>query len=54
MHLKENSIYVLPEKKLRSLSPNFLIHASVSDLCIPTIGPHILLQQNRQTDRRKR
>jgi hypothetical protein len=26
------------------------IHVSVSDLYIPRIGPHISLQQNRQTD----
>ncbi len=40
-HCRENPIYVLPEKKLRGLSPNFQIHVSVSDLCIPTIGPAI-------------
>ncbi len=33
--------YVIPEKKLRGLSPNFHIHVSVSDLYIPTIGPPI-------------
>ncbi len=38
MHCKENPIYVLQKKKLRSLSPNFYIHVSVSDLYIPTIG----------------
>ncbi len=37
--------------KLRGLVPNFLIHVSVSDLYIHRIGPLILLQQNRQTDR---
>jgi hypothetical protein len=32
---KENPIYVLPEKKLRGLSPNFHTHVSVSDFyCI--------------------
>ncbi len=36
--------------ELRGLSPNFHIHVSVSDLYIPKIGPHIFLQQNRQTD----
>ncbi len=51
MHCKENSIYVFPEKKLRGLSPNFYIHVYVSDLYIPTIGPPIFLEQNRQTDR---
>ncbi len=52
MHCKEILIYVFPEKKLRDLSPIFHIHVSVSDLFIPTIGPPIFLQQNRQTDRR--
>jgi hypothetical protein len=37
-------LYVLPEKKLLCLSPNFHIHVSVSDLCIPTISPHIFLK----------
>jgi hypothetical protein len=41
---KEYSIYVRPEEKLRGLSPSFHIHVSVSDLYIPTIGPHIFLQ----------
>jgi hypothetical protein len=50
MHCKENPIYVLPEKKLRSLSPHFKIHVSVSDLYIPTIDPPVSLQQNRQTN----
>jgi hypothetical protein len=36
--------------KLRGLVPKILIHVSVSDLCIPTIVPPILLQ-NRLTDR---
>jgi hypothetical protein len=47
-------MYVLTEKKLRSLSPNFYnfyIYIYVSNLCIPTIGIPIFLQQNRQTDR---
>ncbi len=26
---------------MRGLSPNFHIHVSMSDLCIPRIGPHI-------------
>jgi hypothetical protein len=50
-HCNENPIYVFPEKEMRSLSPNFHIHMSVSDLYIPRIGPHIFLKQNRQTDR---
>jgi hypothetical protein len=33
--------------KLRGLVPNFHIHVFMSDLYIPTIGPPILLQQNR-------
>ncbi len=47
LHCKENSINVLPEKKLRGLSPNFHIHVSVSDLYIPAIGPPFFFQQNR-------
>jgi hypothetical protein len=50
IHCNENPIYVFPEKKLRGLRPHFHIHVSVSDLNIPRIGPHIFLQQNRQTD----
>jgi hypothetical protein len=46
----ENPIYVLPEKELRGLIPNSYIHASVRDLYIPRIGPHIWLQQNGQPD----
>jgi hypothetical protein len=37
LHCKENPIYV----ELCGLSPNFHIHVSVSELCIPKIGPHI-------------
>jgi hypothetical protein len=51
LHCNGNPIYVFPEKELRGLSPIFHIHVSVSDLYIPRIGPHIFLQQNRQTDR---
>ncbi len=51
MHCNDNPIYVFPAKELRDLYPNFHIHVSVSDLLIPRIGPHIFLQQNRQTDR---
>jgi hypothetical protein len=50
MHCNENLIHVFLEKELRSLSPNLHIHESVRDLYIPRIGPHIFLQQNRQTD----
>jgi hypothetical protein len=35
---------------MRGLGPNFHIHVSVSDLYIPVIGPHILLQENMWTD----
>ncbi len=35
LHCKENPIYVFPEKELPVLSPNFLIHVTVSDLYIP-------------------
>jgi hypothetical protein len=50
MYCNENPIYVFPEKELRGLIRNFNIRVSVSDLYIPKIGPHIFLQQNRQTD----
>ncbi len=43
LHCNENSIYVFLFWKLRSLSPNFHLHVSVSDLYIPRIGPHIWL-----------
>jgi hypothetical protein len=47
-------ICVFPEKELRAASvQKFHIHVSVSNLYIPRIGPHIFLQQNRQTDRGK-
>ena len=49
-HCNENLIYVLLFWELCDLSPNFHINVSVSDLYIPRIGPHISLQQNRQTD----
>jgi hypothetical protein len=49
LHCKEIWIYVFPAKEVRGLSPNF--HVSVSELYIPTFGPPIFLQQNRQTDR---
>ncbi len=46
----ENLKQIFPEIKLRGLRPNSLIHVSVSDLYITTIGLHILLQENRWTD----
>jgi hypothetical protein len=36
---------IFPEKEYRGLSPNFHIHASVSDLYISTIGLPILLEE---------
>ncbi len=47
MHCNENTFYVFPEKKLRSLSPNIHIHVYVSDLYIPSFDLHIFLSQNR-------
>ncbi len=40
----------IPRMKLRVLVPYSYIHASVSDLYIPTIGLPIWLQQNRWID----
>ncbi len=51
VHCKENPIYVFLFWELRGLMQSqFHIHVSVSDLFTPRIGPHISLQQNRQTD----
>jgi hypothetical protein len=53
-HCNENLIiYVFPEMELRGLNPNFHIHACACELFlyIPRIGLHIVLQQNRQTNR---
>ncbi len=36
---------IFPEKEYQGVSPNFHIHASVSDLYIPTIGLPILLEE---------
>ncbi len=41
----EISKQIFPEKEYRGLSPNFHIHASVSDLFIPTTGLPILLEE---------
>jgi hypothetical protein len=41
----EISKQIFPEKDYRGLSPNLHIHASVSDLYIPTIGLPILLEE---------
>jgi hypothetical protein len=52
IHYNENPISVFLFWELRSVSPKFHINVSVSNLYIPFpgIGPHIFLQQNRQTD----
>jgi hypothetical protein len=44
---KKNEIskQIFPAKEYRGLSPNFHIHAFVSDLYIPTIGLSILLEE---------
>ncbi len=42
---------IFPEKEYRGLSPNFHIHASVSDLYIPTIGLPNLLEEILYEDR---
>jgi hypothetical protein len=49
-HNTDNSKQILPEKELRGHSPNSYIYVSVGDLYIPTIGLHIMLQENRWTD----
>ncbi len=36
-HCTENLKHIFPEMKLRGLFPNFYIHVSGSNLCIPTI-----------------
>jgi hypothetical protein len=47
IHCNEIPMHVFLFWELRGLSPNFHIHASVSDLYIPRIGPYIFLQKNR-------
>ncbi len=47
LHYNENPIHVFPEKELHGLSPNFHIHVSVSDVCIPGIGPHTVFSCSR-------
>jgi hypothetical protein len=49
-HNSENSKQIFPEKELRRNTPNFHIHASVSDLYIPTNDLPVLLQENMWTD----
>jgi hypothetical protein len=41
----ENLKQIFPEQKYQGLSPNFHIHVSVSELYIPTIGLHFLLEE---------
>jgi hypothetical protein len=41
------SASVKPEKELCGLSANFLIDVSVSDLYIPSIGPHTVFSYSR-------
>jgi hypothetical protein len=48
-HNTDNS-KIFPEKELPGLRLNFYIHVSVGDFYIPTIGLHILLQENMRTD----
>jgi hypothetical protein len=45
----ENPMYVFLFWELLGHTPKFYIHVSVSDLYIPGIGPHTLLQQNRKS-----
>jgi hypothetical protein len=42
-HCNENSTYVFQEKELRGLNP------VCEEFIYPRIGPHIFLQQDRQT-----
>ncbi len=51
LRCNENPLDVFPGKELCELSPNFHIKLSLRDLYIPSIGPHIFLQQKRQTNR---
>jgi hypothetical protein len=50
LHYKENPIYVFLFWELHGLNPNFQIHVSVRNSFSPRIGPHVFLQQTRQTD----
>jgi hypothetical protein len=49
VHCNKNPFYVFLFWELRGLSPNF--YMSVSDLYIPTINLHVLLQENMYVDR---
>ncbi len=48
--LQQKSYLCMTRKGIARPQSNFHIHVSVCDLNSPTIGPHIFLQQNRQTD----
>jgi hypothetical protein len=50
--LQRKSHLCIPFWELSGLSPSFHIHVSVSDLCIPRIGPHTYFPaaEYRQTD----
>jgi hypothetical protein len=41
----ENLKQIFPEKEYRSLSSNFHIHVSVSELFLPTMGLPVLLEE---------
>ncbi len=41
----ENLKQIFQEKEYRGLSPNFLIHVSVSELYIPAMGLPVLLEK---------
>jgi len=41
----ENLKQIFLEKEYRGLSPNFHIHVSVSELYIPTMGLHVLVEE---------
>jgi hypothetical protein len=47
--LQQKYLLCIPRKGIARPQSQFP-HVSVSDLYIPRIGPHIFLQQNRQTD----
>ncbi len=51
MHCKEDSNMYSQKSDCAALFPIFHIHTSVSDFYISRIGPPILLQPNRQTNR---
>jgi hypothetical protein len=50
--MQRKSHLCIPRKELCGFSPIFYILVAVSDSYIPRSGPHIFLQQNRQTAHR--